>query len=796
MRVLTRIRVSLLYILILLVWPLTDVRHDISASLRKATQSPSSSSQPRRRALLVGIGNYNALSPQSGVAQSVSGWRNLDGPTNDVDEIYNLLISKYEFDKSDIMVLKDERARREAILSGIRDHLIASAAPGDVAFFFYSGHGSRVKNLASHEPDKMDETLVPFDAVRDPKTLGELKDIRDKELARFYNQALDKGILLTVITDSCHSGSNDRGYKVPAKERVAPAINGITVNDKGLCDNAAASEKCLAATERGALVFSASQEDEVARERKTETGRVHGDFTWALIRVLSDAPARMSADKIYQRVKAFMVNEGREQEPVMGGGEARKIKSLFGTGESESGRVAVAVASPPDNGVVGLLAGADLGLSPGCQLKKASDRAGAPDLRIKVTKVIGLSRSEAEVIQGDISQIRTGNLFEVDLWAVPRGTDLRVLMPPAIANNSGFERVLREIETLRNAEHIEFIDDPTEKTPTHIIYFSTTGWNILMPDRRVESLGASLSASVVLDRLGPAGAARLFINLPPAPEMNIQLGKDKKYKSIAVVAEQAQATYILVGRLRAGAIEYAWILPGAESERLLNISAKILPLPTRSAWITRTKGQANGGAASLRLEDEILRIGKVSAWLNIRPYRTADDFPYKLVLKKDDGETKTEGVVFKDEVYGLLLIADPREMRASISQKFVYVFVLDSSGNSTLLFPTLGKGNVGNRFPYADAQGRYPSEIQLGAQKLFKVGNPLGTDTFILLVSEEAIPDPDVLNWQGLQEKGARSNDHPLARLINETGSTTAKGSRFYPTNWSIQRVIIRSMNK
>jgi len=79
--------------------------------------------------------------------------------------------------------------------------------------------GSQVKNSKSHEPDKMDESMVPFDSFRSAK------DIRDKELNKFFNHTLDQKAQLTLIIDACHSGSISKGIRAPLRFRRLPPKN-------------------------------------------------------------------------------------------------------------------------------------------------------------------------------------------------------------------------------------------------------------------------------------------------------------------------------------------------------------------------------------------------------------------------------------------------------------------------------------------------------------------------------------------------------------------------------------------
>ena len=175
-----------------------------------------------RRALLVGIDKYE---PKQATAAAAAGktvvekaepssvntppargtWFDLDGAVNDVEAMRAVLIARCGFQPGNVRVLRNEEATRERILAEVRRQLIDPVVPGDVAVFFYAGHGSQVNNSQSSELDKKDETIVPADASQG------VWDIRDKELRRLFNDVLDKGARLTVFFDSCHSDSIARG---------------------------------------------------------------------------------------------------------------------------------------------------------------------------------------------------------------------------------------------------------------------------------------------------------------------------------------------------------------------------------------------------------------------------------------------------------------------------------------------------------------------------------------------------------------------------------------------------------
>ena len=240
------------------------------------TAACASTEAQTRRALLVGVDDYTASripkpAPPTKAAPERGSWKNLRGAVNDVQAMRELLIAKYSFRPNDIRVITNQEARREAILKAIRDHLIAPARKGDEVLFFYAGHGSQVVNSFSDEPDRKDETIVPADS-----RLG-APDIRDKDLRRLFNQILDKEARLTVILDTCHSGSGARGLPSRAQARLVP----LDPRDVKDATNAGPLPE-----ERGALILSASQDDELAKEAQDAAGNPHGAFTLALMEAL------------------------------------------------------------------------------------------------------------------------------------------------------------------------------------------------------------------------------------------------------------------------------------------------------------------------------------------------------------------------------------------------------------------------------------------------------------------------------------------------------------------------------
>lgn len=187
----------------------------------------------RKLALLVGINDYD---------RAISTWSPLDGCVTDVRMQKELLVHRFGFHPNDIVILTDQEATRDGIITTFQEHLIAQAKPGDVVVFHYSGHGSRVVDPNPYRDDlPLNSTFVPIDSPL-PENYkevgGTVDDITGKTLFLLMS-ALDTE-LVTVVLDSCHSGGGKRGavtYRSrdganPASARLAPSDKELALQEQ------------------------------------------------------------------------------------------------------------------------------------------------------------------------------------------------------------------------------------------------------------------------------------------------------------------------------------------------------------------------------------------------------------------------------------------------------------------------------------------------------------------------------------------------------------------------------------
>ncbi len=449
----------------------------------------------------------------------------------------------------------------------------------------------------------------------------------------------------------------------------------------------------------------------------------------------------------------------------------------------------------------------------------------------------GLNFCLAEVIHGDAGEISVGDLFEIDRWVAPREARMKIWIPGSSLSHERLLSISREITTLKNSNLIEWVEDPTEMDPTHIMSCYGSSWRIVTRDGKVTKLGKKPKAEAILEKImsgRPVGSKkpRFFLHLPLSSRMQKIIASEINHysDSTEILTSSQGAQYILVGRLSGKSIEYAWVLPnisrlvfclrrpggsfvkpppGPPQNFLLRVFS-ILPctpslrplilksttkreeeeglaMPFRTKWIA----VGNDELAKLRavndLRKNLLRLVKIRAWMQLSSPTDRGDFPYRLALKNSKtGEVKTRGPLMEGESYGVLLRAYKEKPGKKSYGRYVYVFSIDSFGKGELLF-----GDSENYFPVTD---EFQAEIQPGDKEIFKIAEPFGVDTLFLLTTEEPITNTEVLDFKGVRREPEKVKRYtPLERLLYGLGSGCRGRPPVTHINWSIQRLPLLS---
>lgn len=695
----------------------------------------------RHRALLVGINDYTASrlgTPAPGLPQR--GWATLTGAVNDVEILKQMLVLVYRVDPREIVALTDQTATRDAILQALQN-LAATAARGDIILFYFAGHGSQVKNSLSDERDKLDESIVPADS-----RLG-VDDIRDKELRPHFNRILDAGARLTVILDNCYSGSGARGLAIGAQAR------GVNPDLRDVADGARYGPR---PENRGALVLSAAQDTEEAREIRDAEGKFHGVFSWAWIRALRDATSGEPAVETFYRAQARMRMEAPFQSPVIAGTPEAKLAPFLGSRVDRRDDCAVvAVGKVGDDSVV-LQGGWANGLAVGTELRDPKSSA-----RLKITEVRGLGQSVAQIVSEP--RPATGALVEVVGWAAPPGPPLRVSTPRAhgtIASIASFARALNAEATQRG---IRWIANPIDATPSHVLRWGGSAWEIVDSRGAVERVGNDDAAMAAVARM--AAPTSLFMQLPAPNAMADVIGGDS--------VPLDEADYILVGRYASQHLTYAWLRPLVRRR-----DKRLTGLPLQTKWT----------ASAPDLQKALTRLRKIHAWHTLESPPQAR-FPYRLQIRRSrDGRLVGDGESIVSDATYKLYLRGVVPMPRAVKKRYVYAFVVDSNGMSTLLYPPRDSGSVENRLPDAGV----PMEIPLDGSG-FEASEPFGVDTYFLLSTDEPLPNPNILEWDSVRAPQWQSKS-ALEEILALTATGTRSVAVLTPATWSIERVMFESV--
>lgn len=249
-----------------------------------------------KKALCVAINDY----PRPG--------NDLSGCVNDCNDWAAFLSAKgFAVNK-----LIDKQATQEGILEALSS-MLASCVTGDVAVFTYSGHGSSVVDVDGDEPDGKDETLYTYD--------GHLTD----DALRAVIDRMTNGVRLTVILDSCHSGTATRVLRPDApKARYMPPTDPRV---RELCETLPSTKSMLSEAEMVEVLFAGCKSSEYSYDA-IFGGRPNGAFTRVALDVLNKN-SDLTYAQLYEAIKKRLPSDEYPQTPQFEGSEDSKNRKAF-----------------------------------------------------------------------------------------------------------------------------------------------------------------------------------------------------------------------------------------------------------------------------------------------------------------------------------------------------------------------------------------------------------------------------------------------------------------------------------
>ena len=714
----------------------------------------------QKRALVIGIDTYKETdrSPFSA----------LDGCKNDAQSIKILINAKYNFPNNNIKELYNEQATRGNILKSISE-LLNECKKGDVAFIYYAGHGSEVKNSLNKADNHLDQSIVPVDYWKQ-----NIQDIRNKELAALFDKFIDKGVTLTCIFDCCHSGTIARGIQnSPPKFRYMPASKYDAKDPSNPVPPDSRKDGKY-------LILSAVQADELAQEQTDENGIPHGAFTIALLTAIKQQNVNSSVNNLFTAVHAILRSNGIIQEPVMAGDVERMNGTLFGL---DKGALPDKILISADS-IIGNRVKIEAGLVIGLNVENELTNVNGTT-KIKVMKVLGPNLSECEIVAGD-KNIKPGELFEVTNWVSSSAPFLKIYIPDSKLEYQKVAGYAKIVGDARNS--IYLVNDFRNNDPDISVYFSNSNWSYIDHSKGVIQMRDFSENNLI----SIAGNQKININIPPPQALSDSLKSVLvRYRNLQIVNNPNDAQYALFGTLNHNNVLVYGLV---KTQVSANDSLGMMPLQTKTFEL-KTDNNDSYNYVTDSIAEYALRLSKVRGWLNILPPGEEDKFPFKLELKKNNTNQVigSEGIKV-GEHFNLYIVAEKKfASKWDGKLRYVYVFDIDQSGAMTLLYPAPSSGNT-NKFPRLDENHLPILEKKLDAGLIYSGSEPVGTDNYYFLVTDEAIPNYDIVfNQAGVQGRGLEG---PFGGLLN-IGNVTMRSAPTTKTSagWLLQRIPVKTIH-
>ncbi|WP_207495219.1 caspase family protein [Aridibaculum aurantiacum] len=399
-----------------------------------------------RHALIIGINNYYE---KPGQLHSFS----LKGCVNDAKSMKALLLHRFGFRESDIVMLLDEAATKDQIKTNFIS-LVNRVAKDDIVFVYYAGHGVTIRNTLSRT-GQMTQGILASDFYS-----GTSSVIFDNELKRYYNAIIDKKGVLTVINDCCYSGGMAAGMACCFREMEEETSRSIyfteAVEDTSDIDDTRAltdlNRDLRDATfvqppaERPGsrfLFISAATDTQESKERNDLNNNRHGLFTTALVNVMKRNSASISGNALLRGVKEeldkqFVIGS---QDPLMYGDINRFDKNLLGfPGAVPTNSTQLQVVEVKGK-MVWLKNAIELGLHRGNKLRGL----GSKQYITLVVEETANGKTAARVTAGNAAILKAGDEMKVVDWNSRSMPRLKIYLPVHSISLAEYNAIVKNV---------------------------------------------------------------------------------------------------------------------------------------------------------------------------------------------------------------------------------------------------------------------------------------------------------------------------------------------------------------
>jgi metacaspase-1 len=263
-----------------------------------------------KKAVCVGINDY-----------PYGSGNDLNGCVNDANGWADLLINNFGFASADVKVLLDAKATKANIMAAL-EGMVKGAKSGDILVFTNSSHGTYVADTSGDE-EKYDEAICPYDCDDDQL-------IVDDDLRNLF-ATLKDGVNLTVILDSCFSGTATRAAKgkTPDDRRrrfLSPALMGRPILKNPW--KAKAKGKAMNPELKMKEVLLSGCSDKQYSSDAIIDGAYHGAMSYYALKAIKDMNCKITYNQLHSQIE-YTLTEEYDQTPQLEGKSKNKKKQLF-----------------------------------------------------------------------------------------------------------------------------------------------------------------------------------------------------------------------------------------------------------------------------------------------------------------------------------------------------------------------------------------------------------------------------------------------------------------------------------
>ena len=297
------------------------------------------------------------------------------------------------------------------------------AQRGELVYIHYSGHGGQATTIypeLKHGVDQNDEGIVPAD-IGDQ----EGRYLRDVEITTLLKRMTDKGLIVTVVLDSCHSGGATRGdaqirsseLGVDSTPRAAESLvaprEELLRNWQALNQGRGVGVAGLPQA-RDYVLLAACRSNEYAYEYPVNGSDRHGALTYWMVDTLTSSATKgqpLTYKLLHDRINAQIQSKFPQQLPMLLGESDRLV---FGNDRWSTPYTVQVIKTQP---AITLNAGMAQGLSKGTQFSiyplSTTDFTGKTKqvAIVEITNVEGGS-SSARVLQPEEGGITVNGTIE------------------------------------------------------------------------------------------------------------------------------------------------------------------------------------------------------------------------------------------------------------------------------------------------------------------------------------------------------------------------------------------------